>query len=276
MQPAQVGSKIKIEILHIQALNVHLYLQGILYLTVSGFRRSMAILFSYFQEEFSQFENLHVYGTASTGPNVLVYSNPGEPSEMDELSALVSVHSHWNSLSELYYNDVSLANKLGALLMALKNPLKVLYCYKCYLKEKDIEDLADSHHCTGMEALTLEKNKLQYMGHHLCSFIEKSPNLKNLNIKDTLLTEEEKVNVLCALQGCGKVETLVMYDKESIESVEGYETMIQLACVIPSMKHFYIYPLKHEEFDAFYREEVEQRCEEIQKTNGRKDLNFYY
>ncbi len=251
-------------------------MQGILYLTVSGFRRSMAILFSYFEEEFSQFENLHVFGTASTGPNVLVYSNPGEPGEMDELKALVSVYSHWRNLAELYYNDVSLTNKLGALLTALQNPLKVLYCYRCYLKEKDIADLADSHHCTGMEALTLEKNKLQYLGHYLCSFIAKSPNLKNLNVKDTLLTEEEKVNVLCALQGCDKVETLVMYDKESIESVEGYETMIQLACAIPSMNEFYIFPLKHEEFDAFYREDIEEKCGEIQKSTGRKDLSFYY
>lgn len=236
----------------------------------------MSRIFYDFSEEFSELSNVHVYGMAATGPNILAFSNPNEPGEQDVLEATCQVFSHWQSLQEVYYNRVSLTNKLGPLLSTLQKPLKTIYCYHCYLGEKDVKYLAESHHAKAVQTLILDYNTLEGFGEYICDFITNAPCLRILNLKGTDLTEEERINVLCALQTCPNMDTLVLYEEDNMVSTECYETMVQLACVLPNLKTFYLFPFRYEPFDQIYRKAVLDMCQEILISNERTDLQLWY
>ena len=251
-------------------------LQKILYFTLSGFFRSMSRIFYDFAEEFSELSNVKIYGMAATGPNILAFSNPNEPGEQEILEATCEVYTHWKSVQEVYYNRISLTNKFGELLSSLQKPLKTIYCYHCYLTEKDIRYLADSHHAKAVETLILDYNNLGGLGEYICSFIASAPHLRILNLKGTELNEEERIEVLCALQACPNMDTLVLYEEDNMVSTECYETMVQLACALPNLKTFYLFPLRYKPFDQIYRETVVGSCQGILGASDRTDLELWY
>ena len=248
----------------------------ILYFTLSGFFRSVSRIFYDFSEEFSELINIHIHAMAATGPNVLAFSQPNQPSEQEVLEATCRVHSHWKSLEEIYYNRVSLTNKLGPLLSNFRGPLKTIYCYHCYLNESDIRYLAESHHAKTVQVLTLDYNKLKGLGEYICSFVSNAPNLTILNLKGTGLDEDERINLLCALQACPNIHTLVLYEDDDMVSIQCYETMVQLACTLSALTTFFIFPLRYDPFDQIYRQSIVDTCQEILVTSDRSDLELWY
>ena len=253
-----------------------IFLQMIVYFTLSGFFRSVSRIFYDFSEEFSELINVHIYAMAATGPNILAFSQPNEPSEQQVLEATCYVHSKWKSLEEIYYNRVSLTNKLGPLLSNLQGPLKTIYCYHCYLNQNDISYLAHSHHAKAVEALTLDYNKLEGLGEHICSFVANAQSLKILHLKGTGLAEDERINLLCALQECPNIHTLVLYEDDNMVSMECYEMMVQLSCNLSALKTFYLFPLRYGPFDQIYRQSIVDSCQEILVTNNRLDIELWY
>ncbi len=251
-------------------------LQQILYFTLSGYYRSMSRIFYDFSEEFSQLANVHVYGMAATGPNVLAFSHLNDPGEQEVLKATCEVYSHWNLLKEVYYNRVSLSNKLEALLSVVPGPMKTIYCYHCYLMKNDLSYLAETHHAEGVENLNLEYNNLQGLSEYLCTFLRRAPHLKILNLKGTGMTEEERIGVLCALQECPDLDTLVLFEDDGMVSSECYQTMTQLACTLPNLKTFFMFPLRYEPFDKIYRKSVVNTCKTVLTDSGRNDLQLWY
>ena len=236
----------------------------------------MSRIFYDFTEEFSQLSNIKIYGMAATGPNILAFSNPNEPREQEVLEATRSVYSNWKSLREIYYNKISLSNKFGAMLSNLQEPLKTIYCYHCYLTEDDIRYLAECHHAKTVETLILDYNNLGGFGKYICSFIGNAPHLKILNLKGTGLHEEERIEVLGALQACPNMDTLVLYEDDNMVSQECYETLVQLSCTLPNLKTFYIFPLRYEPFDQIYRETVVESCQQVLTASKRTDLALWY
>jgi hypothetical protein len=97
-----------------------------------------------------------------------------------------------------------------------------------------------------------------------------------LNLRETNLVLDEKLSVISALHQSEKLHTLALYEQEDMLSSSGYQSMIELACAVESLKKFYVFPFNYKPFEIFHRQDVEEASELILIMNGRTDMQLYY
>lgn len=196
---------------------------------------------------------------------------------MDEIFTRASISlSKWTQLSEVYFIGLVLTNQVAKLLGALVSNLKKLILYGCDLHCDDILYLSTCSHVPHLEELGLEYNNLRNMGTVMCDIAKRAETISILNLKETKMMLHEKVALLEALQFSETLNTLVLHEKEDMLSTEGYETLVEMACCIESLKEFYVFPFDYKPFEMFYRDSVEEACQEILSINDRTDLALYY
>lgn len=221
--------------------------------------------------------NLLVFGLGTTGPKLhLQLISPKEPTDADCIQPTEHVLEQWSHLRNLQLTGLLLTKKINIWLTSLHNPLHTLSLYACKLDRQDLEYLSQSHHLHSLLHLNLEKNDLRDCGEEICQVIRAAPQLELLNLRETKLKLHEKLSVITALHESEKLHTLAMYEQEDMSSTSGYESMVELACGIRSLKKLYIFPFMYQPFEIFYREGVERASEMILCLNERKDIELYY
>ena len=86
----------------------------------------------------------------------------------------------------------------------------------------------------------------------------------------------EKKAIMETLQPLHKLHTLVLHETDDIVSTDGYKAIVELACLLTSLKEFYIFPFDYKPFELFYRELVEEICQDVLIENDRNDLELFY
>ena len=114
------------------------------------------------------------------------------------------------------------------------------------------------------------------MGQHILRIGTNGSNLQVLNLKDTQLEEECKIELMFRLANCDKLQTLVMYDSEDMVSRTVYEVIVDLACTVKSLSTFYLFPFNYTPFETMHRSDVEAACLKITEKRCRWDLIIKY
>ncbi|KAK2142962.1 hypothetical protein LSH36_891g00011 [Paralvinella palmiformis] len=246
-------------------------------LFIYGKSRSIRLVMWELHQDLLRIPNLLVFGLGTTGPKLhLQLISPKEPTDADCIQPTEHVLEQWSHLRNLQLTGLLLTKKINIWLTSLHNPLHTLSLYACKLDRQDLEYLSQSHHLHSLLHLNLEKNDLRDCGEEICQVIRAAPQLELLNLRETKLKLHEKLSVITALHESEKLHTLAMYEQEDMSSTSGYESMVELACGIRSLKKLYIFPFMYQPFEIFYREGVERASEMILCLNERKDIELYY
>ena len=244
---------------------------------VYGYRKSMMLMMWELHKELKALKNLTKYVMGTSGPHVpQVLSFKCYPTPEKLLQRTVQVFQSWENLDELFYVGVVLTNQLKPILSALKKPLKKLQIYACKISFEDVVYLSTCHHLEHLIDLGLEYNNLVDKGHVVTTMVENCKQVDMLNLKETNLKVHEKLEILGALQGSNTLATLAMYENEDMVSTSAYQTLVEMACRIPNLTTFYIFPFNCKPFDVFFRADVEDSCKEILTRQNRQDLKLFY
>ena len=251
--------------------------QAVKKLGVYGYRKSVSLAFYEFVQEFQDFSQLTWFAWATSGPKLLRVFDSEGPAQEVVLSRSVEVLSTWRNLRQALFNRVTLTDQVGSLLGALHCPLQVLFFRSNHLSLRDLEYLSQSHHVETLRELTMEKMDLHDMGHCIATLARKASHLKTLNLQDLNLREEDQIEIMLALQDTAlELETLVLLDNESHLMSDSYELIAELACSLPKLEMFYIFPFNYGPFERDMREFVEALCSGIVSRRGRDDLILAY
>ena len=198
------------------------------------------------------------------------------PSTKQLLECYSTVMGAWPNLKELHFIGLGLRRHLTAILKDLPNPLSKLTLHACNLSQEDIEQFLDTQHC-GVELvdLGLQFNRLAGMAPEICEIILRS-RLTKLDLRDSMLSFEEKIHIVSALGTATDLTALYLYDNEDMLTVAEYQHVIELACAVPKLAKFYIFPFNFKPFEILIRKQLEPRCQEVLSLNGRKDLILQY
>ena len=212
---------------------------------------------------------------STTGP-VMGYLGPEHPTGEELHLETVRIFSNWHCLCELYTSRVVLTDQVAGLLGALRQPLTKINLYSARLSGDDISYLARSHHIEHLQQIEIAYNDFRGKGEELCDMLRNASSLAVLGLKMSLLRLHEKIQVMQVLQNCLMLHTLAMYENEDMLSTSGYETIVDLACAVPSLQEFYIFPIEYKPFALFFRSAVWARCCEILCRQNRTDLKLFY
>ena len=239
---------------------------------VYGHRKSVAMAFYNFHNEFKQLSNITWFAWATSGPRVLRLDV--EPDAI--LLRSVDVMHTWSNLSELFFNNVTLTNQVAPLLDAVAAPLRLLF-FRCnYLNRADLAYLASCRHLAALRELTLEKMDLHPMNDHLATLAQNARRLTALNFQNINLDDEDKVNILLALQGSDLLKTLVLLDDDFFSLSDSYQLTVELACELPRLEVFYLFPLHCPVPSRGHMVHAEEMCARILSERGRTDLIVAY
>ena len=198
-----------------------------------------------------------------------------DPTPADILSSTVDVVSSWKWLHEVYLSHIVLTGHLKDWLGALAQPLSKLSLYNTSLAADDIIYLSESPHLATITELAIQHNELRGLGHELCTLVSKMLRLRQLHLKETQLMLHEKTAIMTALRSpC--LDVLVLHEEEDMISTSGYETLVQLACNIGSLREFYVFPFNYRPFEIFYRHAVHEATQAIMAAHNRYNLQLYY
>ena len=169
-----------------------------------------------------------------------------------------------------------LTGQIRKFLEPLQKPLEKIIFYSCVLNLDDITYLSECKHLKALTELGLEYNNLEGMGDILCKLVKKTPNLHVFNLKETKLRPNEKLFLMYSLLNCSQLDTLVLYENEDYLSLEAYEAIIEAACLMDSLREFYIFPFDFKPFELFHKKIVDEVVEEILTINERENLQIFY
>ena len=199
-----------------------------------------------------------------------------DPAPADILSRTVAVLAGWEWLQEVYLSHIVLTGHLKDWLGALKLPLAKLSLYNTSLDADDITYLSESsRHLATITELAIQHNNLRGLGHELCALVSKADVLRQLHLKETQLMLHEKTAIMTALQS-PDLKVIVLYEDEDMISTSGYETLVELACAIESLREFYVFPFNYRPFEIFYRHAVQEATQAIVAAHNRANLQLYY
>jgi hypothetical protein len=222
------------------------------------------------------FERLEQLSLGTSGPRVHLPEENRVPSSSQLLQCYASVLGALPQLHDLYFIGLGLRHKLHGLLRDIQRPLTKLCLHGCDLSREDIECFIDTKHCsTELSELGLQFNKLSGMAGDVCEIVLRS-NLVKLDLRETMLSFEEKIQIMSALCTAPHLETLCMYENEDMLSVAEYQHIIELACAISNLSKFFIFPFNFKPFEILVRKKLEPACEEILSLNGRSDMILQY
>lgn len=223
------------------------------------------------------FPQLEQFGLGTSGPRVHLPEDSRVPSVQELLECYATVLATFPNLQDLYFIGLNLRHQLHALIKDIPNPLTKICLHACNLSRDDIESFLNTKHCSlDLTELGLQFNKLAGMAGDICEMILRS-RLVKLDLRESMLNFEEKLQIMSALGTAEHLETLCLYENEDMLSVAEYQHVIELACAVPNLQRFYIFPFNFKPFEILIRKKLEPACEEILALNGRaSDLMLQY
>ena len=222
------------------------------------------------------FRSLEQFSLGTSGPRVHLPEENRIPSLQQLLECYANSLSALPDLQDLYFIGIGLRYQLHGLLKGIQQPLSKIVLHACDLSREDIELFIDTKHCSWhLVELGLQFNKLSGMAGEICEIVLRS-RLVKLDLRETMLTFEEKAQILTALGTATHLETLHMYENEDMLTVAEYQTIVELACAVPNLAKFYIFPFNFKPFEILIRKKLEPACEEIMSLNGRMDMILQY
>jgi len=198
-----------------------------------------------------------------------------DPAPSAILSRTVDVLAGWEWLQEVYLSHIILTGQLSHWLGALKLPLSKLSLYNTGLDADDMTYLSECRHLATITELAIQHNNLRGLGHELSALVSRARALRQLHLKETQLMLHEKTAVMSALTS-PHVRVVIMHEDEDMISTSGYETLVQLACTVESLREFYVFPFNYRPFEIFYRHAVQEATQEILAAHDRTNLQLYY
>lgn len=181
----------------------------------------------------------------------------------------------WSNLVEVHFIGIVLTEQVSTLLHSLSPHLASLTMHGCSINHNDIQALGLSRQITHLSHLGLEYNKLSGCGPLLHNALIQAENLKTLNIRETFLNCDDRLGIMYALSHLKYLTTLVMYEKESMLSLEHYEEIIEASCRLLSLKEFYLFPFNYQILENFYRSEIDQMIDNALLKYHRNIAYFY-
>lgn len=241
-----------------------------------GYRRSIACSLHDVYEELKALPHLVRFTWATAGPKLLKVFGSDGPTDEEILVKSADVLHAWKELKEVFFNGVTLKNQLAILLHALPNPLEVIYLNKNDLGISDLNYLSYCHHLSTLRELTLERTDLSGLGEYVVELARNAGSLVYFSIKDTNIQEHHRIQVVEALQEAMVLRILSIYDGDGMLSDDGYQVIVHLACNIPSLKYFYLFPFNYEPFEKTLRQQVLMAATQILAEHKRQDLQLAY
>ena len=235
----------------------------------------MCLLWWYAKEHLAQLHNLKSVYIATTGP-VVGYFGVDHPTMDEVFEKMSEIFSNWHFLEQFNTSRMVLTNKLPRLFGSLQYPLTNINLYAARLSKEDLSYLATSHHMGSLQQVELAYNDFRGMATELCDMLRNASSLTVLSLKMSEMQLHEKVQVMQALQSCPNLHKLAMYENEDMLSTAGYDTVIELACLLPWLKEFYIFPFQYKPFELFFRTTVYTSACRILDEQKRTDLKLLY
>ena len=186
----------------------------------------------------------------------------------------IEAFKNWTRLSYLNLTHIFLPGYVARILGALRNPCERICLLNNLIGFDDMVYLSQCHHLPKLYHLALEGNQIDNNVEELVELVKQTPDLKYLNLGGTHLNGAEKLEVIKTLQAFNpKLETLKLAGVHDWScSPKDYVQQVEIACQMPALRKFFVFPWGL----AIFATKMFEECDQLLKKFGRTDIELQY